>query len=414
MTSSDRPSTLSAEELAARAGIDVGHLAELTAAGVLRPGPDGRHRIGDVHRIRIADAFLDAGIGLESLRRANEAGAISFRYYDLLHPEPGEPSTRTYGDLKAELGAADPGLGQLFAALGLAEPDGGSFLAADDEAFLVELRGLVEGTGSVDLGLRAIRLLADAARRATDAVMTVYDEAVGRIVDPAGGLPSQETFDTYLVPWSRVAQITPRLGSWLTERHLSNAIDAYSVASTERFLGAGGFVAPRAQDAPAIAFVDLSGFTRLGEERGDERAARVALEFGRLAEAHAERDGGRLVKLLGDGALLRFPSARPAVDAVLRLLAALPAADLPAGHAGIDAGAIVVRDGDVFGRTVNVASRVSDVAEPGQLLVTAAAASALEAGAYGVAAAGEALLPGIAEPVELFAVARRIDSGDGA
>jgi adenylate cyclase len=266
----------------------------------------------------------------------------------------------------------------------------------------------------VDLGLRAIRLLADGARRATDAVMTVYDEAVGRIVDPAGGLPSQETFDTYLVPWSRVAQITPRLGSWLTERHLSNAIDAYSVASTERFLGAGGFVAPRAQDAPAIAFVDLSGFTRLGEERGDERAARVALEFGRLAEAHAERDGGRLVKLLGDGALLRFPSAGTAVDSVLRLLAALPAAGLPAGHAGIDAGPIVARDGDVFGRTVNVASRVSDVSEPGQLLVTAAVARTLEAGVYVVTAGGEAALPGIVEPVALFEIARRAASDDVA
>lgn len=405
MADADRPRILSTDELAARAGIERGHLDELIASGVLLPEPGGGHRLGDVHRVRLADAFLEAGIELAALRRAIDAGVLSFRYYDLLHPAPGDPSARTFGDLTAALGDREPDLHQLFGALGLAEPDPGTSLSAEDEALLVELVGLIAGTGSVDLGLRSIRLLADAARRSTDAVMTVYDEAVARIVDPAQGLPSQETFDSYLVPWARIAQVAPEIARWLTQRHLSNAIDAYSVESTERFLAIGGFVAPRSEVPPAIAFVDLSGFTRLGEERGDERAARVALDFGRLAETHAASTGGRLVKLLGDGALLRYPSARAAVDSVVPLLAALPAAGMPAGHAGIAAGPIVVRDGDVFGRTVNVASRVADVAGDGQLLVTAAVASGLE-GRYAVTAFGDATLAGIAEPVALFEVAR--------
>ena len=401
--------TLSTDELAGLARVDVAHIAELVDAGVLRPepGPGGGHRIGDVHRIRIADAFLDAGIELESLRRAIDAGVVSFRYYDLLHPEPGRPSARTYGELAAALGERQPDLHQLFGALGLAEPDTGTHLGTDDEALLVELLELLAATGSVDLGLRAIRLLADAARRSTDAVMTVYDEAVARIVDPADGLPSQETFDAYLVPWSRIAQRAPEIARWLTQRHLSNAIDAYSVESTERFLGVGGFVAPRAEVAPAIAFVDLSGFTRLGEERGDERVARVALEFGRMAETHAARAGGRLVKLLGDGALLRFGSAAAAVEAVLAMLDALPDAGLPPGHAGIASGPFVVRDGDVFGRTVNLASRLSDLADAGQLVVSADVVAGLDTDRYRATAAGDAILEGMGEPITTFTVEAR-------
>ena len=61
-----------------------------------------------------------------------------------------------------------------------------------------------------------------------------------------------------------------------------------------------------------------------------------------------------------------FDDADAAVTACLELLDSLPAEGLPDGHAGIHAGPIVRRDGDVFGRTVNTAARVSDVTPPGE------------------------------------------------
>jgi class 3 adenylate cyclase len=112
------------------------------------------------------------------------------------------------------------------------------------------------------------------------------------------------------------------------------------------------------------------------------------------------------VKLLGDGALLRFPSATTAVDSTLALLDALGPAALPAGHAGIHAGPIIVRDGDIFGRTVNLAARLSDVADPGQLVATSAVAGLLPPGRHAIQSLGAAQLQGIDGPVELVRISR--------
>ncbi len=121
---------------------------------------------------------------------------------------------------------------------------------------------------------------------------------------------------------------------------------------------------------PAIAFVDVSGFTRLTQARGDQEGARIAVRLGELAEQVARRHGGRLVKLLGDGALLRFDHPTRAVEAALDTIDEAPAYGLPPIHVGIHAGPIIDRDGDVFGHTVNVAARVGGVAGAGEVVVT--------------------------------------------
>jgi adenylate cyclase len=114
-----------------------------------------------------------------------------------------------------------------------------------------------------------------------------------------------------------------------------------------------------------------------------------------------------MVKLLGDGALLHFDSLVDATDATLRLLSALPGAGFPAGHAGVDAGPIIVRDGDVFGRTVNRASRIADVANAGWLVAPVTVASTLPEDRFTLEPMGTATLSGIPEPVNLVRIAAR-------
>jgi adenylate cyclase len=396
--------TLTAEELAARADTTAEHIRDLVDAGLLQPEPDGRHRIGDFQRIRIFDALARSGISLDALARAARGGTISLTYYDRLHPPPGVPSSTTYGELRRDLGERDALLGRLYAAFGLAAPEPRSRLEQADEELLLGLLEIIVATGAPELALRVIRLLGDAIRRASDAVIGVYDEAGSRVFEAAEGLPPREAFERYLEAWMRLTRIAPDLGRWLTARHLSNAIDAWCVGGTEHYLALAGYVPPPSEAPPAVAFVDLSGFTRLAEERGDEEAARIALDFAGLAERHAADHEGRLVKVLGDGVLLRFPSVETGVEATLTLLGALPEAGLPQGHAGIDAGPIVVRDGDVFGRTVNLASRIAEVAEPGILLAPASVAAALPAEQYFVFPVGAPSLAGVAEPVELVRI----------
>jgi len=69
-------------------------VAELTRLGLIRPGPDG-YAAGDAHRVRLAEGFVEAGVAIDALARANEQGAISFAYYDQLHQDPGPVADHT-------------------------------------------------------------------------------------------------------------------------------------------------------------------------------------------------------------------------------------------------------------------------------------------------------------------------------
>ncbi len=101
--------------------------------------------------------------------------------------------------------------------------------------------------------------------------------------------------------------------------------------------------------------------------------------------------------------MLRYASVAEAVESVGALMAAIEAAGLPPAHAGIAAGPMVVRDGDVYGHTVNLAARIAAHAAPGELLLPVAVADRLAATTQW-ADAGEAALKGLAEPIRLVRV----------
>jgi class 3 adenylate cyclase len=172
--------------------------------------------------------------------------------------------------------------------------------------------------------------------------------------------------------------------TWLSHRYLEQRSTETIVDGFEQFLSTRDLAPiPEPQAPPAIVFVDLSGFTKLTEERGDETAVRIATSLQRQADATAARYGGRLVKLLGDGAMLRFSQPVAGLDAALDLVKTMGDEGALTAHAGIHAGPVIERDPDVFGRTVNLASRIADVAQPGEVLATDAVADAAHGFAFG-------------------------------
>jgi adenylate cyclase len=400
------PPRLSAADLALRMGVDRAWVDRLARAGVIDAAADGSFDPGDIHRVRLLKAFEDAGVPLETLIAASDAGRISLRYYDELHPTPSPASARSFAEFAASLGEGRRHLGQLFAAFGIAEPDGAVVLSVEDEAVIAEILDIVVATGQPDLALRAVRMFGEGARRAADAALGIYGEAVIRTGEDLSGLPVDDAFERVLRPWARFARQSIPLAGWLSGRHLSRAIDEYSITESERILYETGFVVERVDAPPAVAFVDLTGFTRLTEERGDDVAAAMAMRLGDVSTDIAQRRGGRVVKLLGDGVLLRFDDRWPAVLATQDLLSALPANELPTGHAGIASGPLIARDGDVFGRTVNLAARIADAAPDGRLWVTRDVLLAIPSEATDVTQV-EATLQGIGR-VTLYEVAKRI------
>jgi adenylate cyclase len=122
--------------------------------------------------------------------------------------------------------------------------------------------------------------------------------------------------------------------------------------AVERAVSRAGRKTVRRGEPPAVAFVDLTGYTELTAAAGDEHAARSATSLHSLALEAARPHAGRVVKLLGDGVILRYHSMRDAAESVYALMAEIARSGLPPAHAGIATGPIVSRDGDVYGHTV--------------------------------------------------------------
>lgn len=128
----------------------------------------------------------------------------------------------------------------------------------------------------------------------------------------------------------------------------------------------------------AFLFADLVGYTALAAADGDERAADVATRFHTAVRGLVHRDAvDAEIKTLGDGVMLRVGDPARAVRLGVEITAAVAALeDVPAVRVGIHTGPAVHRDGDWYGTTVNVASRLCDAADGGQVLVSDAAATA--------------------------------------
>jgi adenylate cyclase len=150
-----------------------------------------------------------------------------------------------------------------------------------------------------------------------------------------------------------------------------------------------------------MCFLDLSGYTRLTEERGDEAAAEMAASLGGLVQRSAYDHGGRPVKWLGDGVMLYFTRPDGAVISALELADSVPAAGLLPAHTGIDAGPVIFQDGDYFGRTVNAAARIASHAGPGEVLVSDSVARSTQDPTIRFAGVGRVELEGIPHPIQL-------------
>jgi len=118
----------------------------------------------------------------------------------------------------------------------------------------------------------------------------------------------------------------------------------------------------------AVVFTDLEGFTAWTARHGDEAASQLLTEHHRVVGPIVRSRGGRVVKRIGDGLLLTFPSTEAAVLAGLEMVDGAPAGLRL--RAGIHCGDVTLTRDDVIGHVVNVTARVAESARGGQVLVT--------------------------------------------
>jgi adenylate cyclase len=184
--------------------------------------------------------------------------------------------------------------------------------------------------------------------------------------------------------------------------HLRHVVATELISARERETGQ----LPGAREV-GIAFADLVGFTRIGEELPPDELGRVAT---RLEVLTAERVAApvRLVKTIGDAVMLVSADLGPLVHTVMDLVEAADAEgeEYPQLRAGIASGAALSRAGDWYGQPVNLASRITGRARPGSVLVTGDVRDAAGEDGVQYSFAGEKRLKGVRDPVPLFRVRR--------
>jgi adenylate cyclase len=163
-----------------------------------------------------------------------------------------------------------------------------------------------------------------------------------------------------------------------------------------------------------VGFADMVGFTRLGERIDAHQLGGLVTRLNDLA-LETVRAPVRLVKTIGDAAMLVSPAAEPLVDTALALVdrADQQGDGFPPLRAGLAGGVALSRGGDWYGRPVNLASRVTAVARAGSVLATAEVHDAAGNDRYAWSRAGRWELKGFRERVPLYRVRQSGLESDG-
>jgi class 3 adenylate cyclase len=176
------------------------------------------------------------------------------------------------------------------------------------------------------------------------------------------------------------------------------------------FLGLDSTPATRprgsASGTAIILFADIADSTGITERLGDTQFRAKARDLDAQLRTSIRRSGGTAIegKLLGDGVLALFPSARQAISAAIACSTQGSAADLPL-HLGLHAGDVIREDGNAYGGAVNVAARISERAAPGEILVSETVRSLARTSAeVRFEDRGEQALKGVGEAVRVWAV----------
>ena len=155
-----------------------------------------------------------------------------------------------------------------------------------------------------------------------------------------------------------------------------------------------------------IAFIDLSGFTHLTDEQGDDRAVSVLAEFRHTVRDVASRHGVRIAKWMGDGAMLIAVEPEPLLYALRAIAQRTVELNCPLSlRIGLTHGKVILFEGDDYiGRSVNLAARLCDLADGGQVLAPAAHLAVLPPGAASKSL-GTRELPGFGGSLEVVDLA---------
>jgi class 3 adenylate cyclase len=306
----------------------------------------------------------------------------------------------TFEQLCQEMSVPPDRVDAIYEAIGFAPPSSADGIREGDRE-LIDLVSRFVGVGAEEgPTLRLLRVYADSVRRIAQAEAELYE---AQIEEPlrGSGRDERELLEFGARFGEQVVGLLEQAITNIYFRHREHVWIEHSINHAEIAMERAGLF-EKVERPPAICFVDLTGYTRLTEEQGDEVAARLATSLATLVEDTSRRQGGRPIRWLGDGGMFHFKDPGQAVLAGLDMVEAAPNAGLPPMHIGIHAGPVIFQDGDVYGRTVNLASRIASHATAGQVLASEETVRRCGLPAVRFESVGAAALKGVAGSTRLY------------
>jgi adenylate cyclase len=355
--------TLTLTEAAERVGVSPSTLRRWAESGVI-PEVDGggTWTAAALAHARIVARLRSRGHTLESIREAGHQGRLAYGYIESLFGDD-QQAQRTLEDASSETGLEEALIERFWNSIGLA-PAALEAITDEDLEALRYVGSVLDSGFPLVAFLQLCRVYGQALSQIADAEVRLFHLYVHEPLmrEDVPGLQMAEEMEGLardLLP------LASPLMDYVHRRFLQHFVAQDVVGHMEDELDESDIESGRVR--VAIAFADLAGYTRFTEEEGEEEALSLVERFVE-GVSNTLPDDARVVKTIGDEVMVVGNDVQGLVDWAVGFVGLFE--ERPEPRIGIHWGTTLYRDGDYFGREINLASRVVARARGGEVLVT--------------------------------------------
>ena len=379
-------------QAAERVGVTPATLRRWIKQGLI-PQHDGAWSPAAIGQARVVAKMRERGHSLQEIRQATEQGKLAFGFLEELVPTG---TARYTVKEAAEATGVDAALARrVISGLGIT-PEHTDTVSEDELQLLRYVAAVLDAGFPLAALLQLVRVYGQAMARVADAEVRLFHLYVHEPLMRSGstGVETAEQMNAL----SR--QVLPLAGPVLDQihqRYLQFFVEQDVVGHMESDLDGSAIDLGRMR--VAIAFADLAGYTRLTEEEGELTAVDAVERFVEAVEVTLP-DEARIIKTIGDEVMIIGSDVSNLTDWAVGFQSMQ--ADRPLPRIAVHYGVALYRDGDYYGRDINIASRVAARSAGGEVLVTRPVVDSVSAPHLEFERIGEVRLKGFTESTEVF------------
>jgi adenylate cyclase len=345
----------------------------------------------------------ERGHSLAEIQRATEEGRLAFGFLEEMFPS--DQTRISVRDAARETGLDEGLVARLLSGLGISREHAGT-VSEDELQLLRYVSAVLESGFPLVALLQLVRVYGQAMARIADAEVRLFHLYVHEPLLRAGSNGVETAEQMHALSREVLPLVGPVLDQ-IHQRYLTHFVEQDVVGHMESDLDTDETAVDLGRMRVAIAFADLAGYTRLTEEEGEQTAVDAVERFVDAVEVTLPHEA-RVIKTIGDEAMIVGSDPASLTDWAVGFQTMQTERPLP--RIAVHYGVAMYRDGDYYGRDVNIASRMAARSAGGEVLVTRPVVDAASAPHLEFERIGEVRLKGFNESTEVFLARQREDA----